>query len=71
MVLHLRGYSARIELGDAPLEEYAVEVKGEVISCYICSEEGKVRAMLLQVSCVTRVLTDQMRPQGVHSLFRR
>jgi len=43
MVLELRGYSAWIESDDESLEEYAVEVKGNTISCYICSEEGKVR----------------------------
>lgn len=42
MVLRLHGYGAWIELEGEPLEEYAVEVKGNVISCYICSEEGKV-----------------------------
>lgn len=43
MVLRLYGYGAWIESDGKPLEEYAVEVDGDVISCYICSEEGKVR----------------------------
>jgi len=43
MVLRLYGYGAWIESDGKPLEEYAVEVNGNVISCYICSEEGKVR----------------------------
>lgn len=42
MVLRLHGYGAWIELDGVPLEEYAVEVKDNVISCYVCSEEGKV-----------------------------
>jgi len=44
MVLRLHGYGAWIESDGKPLEEYAVEVKGSVISCYVCSEEGKVRS---------------------------
>lgn len=44
MVLRLHGYGAWIELDGEPLEEYAAEVKGNIISCYVCSEEGKVRA---------------------------
>lgn len=48
MVLRLHGYGAWIESNGAPLEEHAVEVKGNVISCYICSEEGKVKAEPLQ-----------------------
>ena len=43
MVLRLHGYGAWIESDGKPLEEYAVEVEGNVISCYVCSEEGKVR----------------------------
>jgi hypothetical protein len=43
MVLRQHGYGVWIELDGEPLEEYAVEVKGHVISCYICSEEGRVR----------------------------
>lgn len=42
MVLRLHGYGAWIELDGKQLEEYSVEVKGNVISCYVCSEEGKV-----------------------------
>lgn len=42
MVLRLHGYGAWIESDGKPLEEYAVEVNGNVISCYVCSEEGKV-----------------------------
>ncbi|KAF9646401.1 hypothetical protein BDM02DRAFT_3188875 [Thelephora ganbajun] len=41
MVLRLRGYGAWIESDGIPLEEYAVEVKDNIISCYVCSEEGK------------------------------
>jgi len=41
MVLRLHGYGAWVELGGKSLEEHAVEVKDNVISCYICSEEGK------------------------------
>jgi len=48
MVLRLHGYGAWIELDGEPLEEYAVEVKENVISCYVCSEERKVRAVPLQ-----------------------
>ena len=43
MVLRLHGYGAWVESDGKPLQEYAVEVKDNVISCYICSEEGKVR----------------------------
>jgi len=43
MVLRLHGYGAWIESDGKPLEEYAVEVKGDTISCYVCSEEGKVK----------------------------
>ena len=43
MVLRLRGYGAWIESDGKPLEEYAVEVEGNTISCYVCSEDGKVR----------------------------
>lgn len=46
MVLRLHGYGAWVELGGQPLEEYAVEVNDNVISCYICSEEGKVSGCL-------------------------
>jgi len=49
MVLRLHGYGAWIESDGKPLEEYAVEVKDNVISCYVCSEEGKVRAEPHQV----------------------
>ena len=49
MVLRLHGYGAWIESDGKPLEEYAVEVKDNVISCYVCSEEGKVRAESRQV----------------------
>ena len=42
MVLRLHGYGAWIESDGKPLAEYAVEVEGNVISCYVCSEEGKV-----------------------------
>ena len=42
MVLRLHGHSAWVESDGEPLEEYAVEVKDNVISCYVCSEEGKV-----------------------------
>jgi len=41
MVLRLRGYGAWIESDGEPLEEYAIEVEGDTVSCYICSEEGK------------------------------
>jgi len=41
MVLRLYGYSAWIESEGVPLEEYAIEVEDNVISCYVCSEEGK------------------------------
>ena len=54
MVLRLHGYGAWIESEGQSLEEYAVEVKDNVISCYVCSEEGKVRAEPYQVSCVPR-----------------
>jgi len=43
MVLRLHGYGTWIESDGKLLEEYAVEVKDNVISCYVCSEEGKVR----------------------------
>ena len=43
MVLKLRGYSAWIVSDNEALEEYAIQVEGKVISCYICSEEGMVR----------------------------
>ena len=43
MVLRMRGHTAWIESDGKPLEEYAVEVKDNIISCYVCSEEGKVR----------------------------
>jgi hypothetical protein len=46
MVLRLHGYGAWVELGGKTLEEHAVEVKDNVISCYICSEEGKVSGCL-------------------------
>jgi len=46
MVLRLHGYGAWIESEGKPLEEYGVEVEGNVISCYVCSEEGKVRCHL-------------------------
>lgn len=46
MVLRLYGYGAWIESGNEILEEHAVEVKENVISCYVCSEEGKVRVVL-------------------------
>ena len=49
MVLRLHGYGAWIESDGKPLEEYAVEVKDNFISCYVCSEEGKVRAESRQV----------------------
>lgn len=49
MVLDLRGYTAWIESDGERLEEYAVEVKGNTISCYVCSEEGKVKAELSRV----------------------
>ena len=42
MVLRLHGYGAWIESDGKPLDEYAVEVKDNVVSCYVCSEEGKV-----------------------------
>lgn len=42
MVLRLYGYGAWIESDGQPLEEHAVEIKDNVISCYVCSEEGKV-----------------------------
>ena len=42
MVLRLHGYGVWVESNDKPLEESAIEVKGNVISCYICSEEGQV-----------------------------
>jgi len=45
MVLRLHGYGAWIESEGKPLEEYGVEVKDGVISCYVCSEEGKVRSL--------------------------
>ncbi|KAF9792069.1 hypothetical protein BJ322DRAFT_1026940 [Thelephora terrestris] len=45
MVLRLHGYGAWVESDGKPLEEYAVEIKGNVISCYICSEEGKEFAL--------------------------
>jgi len=41
MVLRLHGYSAWIESDGNPLEEHAIEIKDNVVSCYICSEEGK------------------------------
>lgn len=41
MVLRLHGYGAWVESDGIPLEEYVVEIKDNVISCYICSEEGK------------------------------
>ena len=48
MVLRLHSYGAWIEVDGKPLEEHAVEVKGNAVSCYVCSEEGKVRAAPLQ-----------------------
>jgi len=67
MVLRLHGYSVWIESDGKPLEEYGVEVKDNVISCYICSEEGKVRAEPYQVSFVVQVPSDQTRPQDIRS----
>ena len=55
MVLNLRGYTAWIESDGKDLEEYAVEVKGNIVSCYVCSEEGKVRAEPPRAICVVRV----------------
>jgi len=55
MVLRLHGYGAWIQLDDKPLEEYAVEVKGNTISCYVCSEEGKVRTERSPAPCAIRV----------------
>jgi len=46
MVLRLHGYGAWIETDGIPLEEYAVEAQGNVVSCYVCSQEGKVRVMV-------------------------
>ena len=42
MVLSHRGYTAWVESGGVPLEEYGCNTQGKVISCYVCSEEGKV-----------------------------
>jgi len=55
MVLELRGYHAWIESDGERLEEYAVEIKGNTVSCYVCSEEGKVRAEPPRVPCVVQV----------------
>ena len=55
MVLRLHGYGAWIESDGEPLEEYAVEVKDNVISCYVCSEEGKVRTRPPRTSCAIQV----------------
>ena len=44
MVLRLHGYSAWIESDGEPLEEYPLGTEGNVISCYVCSEEGKVNS---------------------------
>jgi hypothetical protein len=52
MVLRLHGYGAWIETDSIPLEEYAVKVEGNIISCYVCSEEGKVRSSA--APCVLR-----------------
>ena len=54
MVLRLHGYGTWIESDGKPLEEYAVEVKDNLITCYVCSEEGKVRAEPYQVPRVIR-----------------
>jgi len=66
MVLRLYGYGAWVELDGKLLEEYAVEVNGNVISCYICSEEGKVR-----VAPLPSLLYDPSSPltssQAIHS----
>ena len=59
MVLRLHGCGAWVESGGKPLEEYAVEVKDNVISCYICSEEGKV-------SCLRVTLCNQNPPLTRH-----
>jgi len=44
MVLRLHDYGAWIESEGRRLKEHAVEVFGNVISCYICSEDGMVSA---------------------------
>ena len=62
MVLRLHGYGAWIESDGKPLEEYAVEVKDNVISCYVCSEEGKVRTDPPGVLCGIQVPADQACP---------
>ena len=68
MVLRLHGYGAWIESDGIPLEEYAVEVNDNVISCYVCSQEGKVRTGLPQASRhATPSPTDQMCPQEFRS----
>lgn len=54
MVLRLQGYGVWIELDGEPLEEYAVEVKDDVISCYVCSEEGRVRIGVSSVIHIPR-----------------
>lgn len=64
MVIH-RGYSAWIELNGEPLEEYAIETKDRVTSCYVCSEEGAVRTDPPQAPGI-RVPADPMYPLGIH-----
>lgn len=56
MVLRLYGYGAWIEVDGQPLEEYATEVEDNAISCYVCSEEGKVRLDTLEVPRYAPVL---------------
>ena len=68
MVLRLHGYGAWVEVGGQHLEEYAVEVNDNVISCYICSEEGKVNGCRrLTLSLPSSPATDMVHLLGVRS----
>jgi len=71
MVLRLHGYGAWIESDGKPLEEYSVEVKDNIISCYVCSEEGKVRTDSPEFPVRSEIPSDWMYSQGIRSTLRR
>ena len=43
MPLNHRGYGAYLTCDGKELEMYKVKEKGEVVSCFVASEAGKVR----------------------------
>ena len=51
--MKLGAYTITIDVaeegGDKPLDEHQVEIKGNEISCWIASEEGKVSSLTLVV----------------------